>query len=126
MSYQVSTYSGDEKYSINCTGDACVGDHLCFERATFTGSFRNAKFVGFERIEAEIVADSYGESKQQHTFTLELSDGSTLLMKGRNLYREGCWRKLWNDEAERRAALAEKHSRGDEARAIRVERRMYA
>lgn len=123
MTYQISDFNGDAAHPINCTGDACVGDRVAFERATFTGSFRNAKFAGFERVEGEIVADSYGAAKQQHTFTLRLADGLTTRIKGRNLYANGLWRAAWADEDARRAALNEKHSRGDMARAARAERK---
>ena len=119
MAYQVSEFRGDEIYKFNCTGDAVTGDEVCFERATFTGSFRNAKFAGFEKVSGKIVSDSYGCDKQQHTFTLELADGSTLKIKGRNLYANGTYRKAWPDESLRRAAAADKHARGDRARAAR-------
>ncbi|MGH7239782.1 MAG: hypothetical protein ACREHG_06905 [Candidatus Saccharimonadales bacterium] len=128
MPYQTSNYAGDATYSICCTGDCVTGDRVCFERATFSGSFRNAKFAGFERIEGEIVNDSYGQHKQQHTFTLLLADGSKMTIKGRNLYANGCWRKAWTDESQRHAALNEKHARGDnarKARQIRIEERVY-
>lgn len=46
MTFQTSTFIGDPTYSIRCTGDACVGDRVAFDRATFSGSFRNAKFAG--------------------------------------------------------------------------------
>jgi len=105
-----------EQYTIDCTGDAVVGDEVCFERARFGGSWRNPKFLGMETIEGKIIRDSYGASKQQHTFMLQLSDGRKLLIKGRNLYREGCHRKPWPDESLRKAALQEKHARGDQAR----------
>lgn len=125
MTYQTSTFNGDELFSINCTGDACVGDRVAFERATFSGSFRNAKFAGFELVVGEIVKDSYGADKQQHTFTLLRDDGSTLRIKGRNLYANGLYRQAWGDEAARKAALNEKHIRGDAARAARAERKGY-
>lgn len=118
------TYNGDETYTINATGDACVGDEVRFERAVFGGSFRKPTFLGYELVTGKIVADSYGKAKQQHTFTLALSDGTTLRIMGRNLYRNGLWRKQWADESERTRVLAEKHARGDKARAIREERRM--
>jgi hypothetical protein len=44
MAFQTSTYKGDKTYTINATGDCVVGDEVSFERATFSGSFRNAKF----------------------------------------------------------------------------------
>lgn len=123
MPYQESTYRGDAEHTINCTGDACVGDEVAFERATFTGSFRNAKFAGFELVTGTIVRDSYGRDKQQHTFTLRLADGSTALIKGRNLYANGVWRKAWLDESQRSVALKDKHARGDVARAARQQRK---
>lgn len=122
MGYQESEYRGDAEYSIGCTGDAVMGDEVRFERAKFTGSFRNAKFAGFERITGKIVRDSYGEEKQQHTFTLELADGSKLKIKGRNLYANGTFRKPWTDESQRQTVREEKHQRGDFARAQRRER----
>lgn len=122
MTYETSNYTGDATYTVRCTGDAVVGDEVRFERATFTGSFRNAKFAGFETVTGKIVKDSYGKDKQQHTFTLALEDGSELRIKGRNLYANGTYRKLWADESQRRAAAEEKHARGDSARAIRASR----
>ena len=118
-----STFRGDDSYVFECTGDACQGDHVAFERAIFTGSFRNAKFAGFEMIRGEIVADSYGGAKQQHTFTIRLENGETLRIKGRNLYANTTWRKPWPDEVARRAVLVAKHKRGDAARAQRETRR---
>jgi hypothetical protein len=126
MPYNISTYSGDAEHTICCTGDAVTGDEVAFERATFTGSFRKPKFAGFELIVGRIVADSYGAGKQQHTFTIETADGGKLLIKGRNLYREGVWRKPWADESLRHAAADDKHARGDRARALRTERKEEA
>jgi len=122
MTFQTSEYTGDSEYSISCTGDAVTGDEVRFERATFSGSFRNAKFAGFERITGKIIRDSYGDKKQQHTFTLLLLDGSKLRIKGRNLYANGTYRKQWVDESARESARDEKHDRGDSARAQRRER----
>lgn len=124
MTFQTSDYTGDEDYIINCTGDCVVGDEVSFERAIFTGSFRNAKFDGFELVQGTLVNDSYGRDKQQHTFTLEMSDGSKLQIKGRNLYANGTYRKMWPDESQRGLAADEKHARGDRARAARDYRKM--
>ena len=123
MTFQTSTFSGNETYTINVTGDAVTGDEVSFERATFSGSFRNAKFAGFERVSGRIIKDSYGADRQQHTFTLALPDGSTLRIKGRNLYANGVWRKAWADESARKPVLDEKHARGDRARRARDERK---
>lgn len=122
MIYQETTFKGDSLHHINCTGDVCVGDHVAFDKATFTGSFRNPKFAGFTRVIGKVIRDSYGRDKQQHTFTLQLDDGSQMRIKGRNLYANGVWRKAWDDESLRSVALTEKHARGDKARAARARR----
>lgn len=119
MGYQNPTFKGDAAYSREATGDVVVGDEICFEQAKFSGSFRNAKFEGFEKIEGKVIRDSYGSEKQQHTFTLELKDGSELKIKGRNLYKNGVFRKEWENESDRELALDEKHQRGDVAREAR-------
>jgi len=124
MPFQNSDFKGDDIYNINCTGDAVVGDEVRFERATFSGSFRNAKFAGFEKVTGKIIRDNYGKDRQQHTFTLALEGGGELRIKGRNLYAEGVYRKQWADESLRHAAAAEKHQRGDTARADRDQRKM--
>ena len=119
MTYQISDYKGDAEFNINCTGDCVVGDEVRFERAEFTGSFRNAKFAGFEQITGKIIADSYGYEKQQHTFTIEQDSGSITLIKGRNLYANGLYRKPWKNEALRDELSDEKHTRGNCARVAR-------
>jgi hypothetical protein len=105
-----------DKYSIDCTGDCVVGDIVMFERAIFEGSWRRPIFVENETIHAEIIKDSYGADRQQHTFTLKTAGGRTFRIKGRNLYRNGTRRMAWPDESKRRLALDEKHARGDAAR----------
>jgi (S)-2-hydroxy-acid oxidase len=119
MTYQTSTFAGDNLHTIPATGDCCTGDKVAFERATFSGSFRNAKFAGFELVIGEIVADSYGDAKQQHTFTLMLANGQKTMIKGRNPYANGVYRQPWANEADRREVLDEKHCRGDFARSMR-------
>ena len=119
MAFEKSTYTGDSTYTIDTTGDCVVGDEVSFERATFSGSFRSAKFAGFELVQGRIVADSYGRDKQQHTFTIELMDGSKIRIKGRNLYANGVYRKAWADESRRLQAAEEKHVRGARARQAR-------
>lgn len=121
-----------DDFPINCTGDVVVGDTIRFTEKVFSGSFRNPKYEGNRTITAQVVADSYGIAKQQHTFTLMVincaSDGNAPCVlgrttrKGRNIYRNGCARQAWPDESSRRAIAAEKHQRGDAARAARAER----
>lgn len=120
-----STFRGDETYCIDTTGDVVVGDEVCFDRATFTGSFRNAKFAGFERIAGRVVRDSYGAQAQQHTFTIAMAGGGELRIKGRNLYKNGVFRKPWADPAARGEVADEKHARGDRARLARKERKEF-
>ena len=119
MPYKDPTFSGDEEYSVCCKGDCVVGDEVRFERARFAGPYRRygrSHFDGFELVTGKIVADSYGADKQQHTFTLELPDGKKMRIKGRNLYRNGTWRKRWADETTRISVQADKHARGKQAR----------
>jgi len=117
------TFSGDESFTINCTGDACVGDNVRFSQAKFGGSWKSPTFLGHTIITGKIVKDSYGKDKQQHTFTLLLPDGNKLRIKGRNLYANSVYRMPWADESDRQTALNEKHARGDVARADRDDRR---
>ena len=119
-------------FTIPCTGDAVTGDKVRFTEAVFAGSRRNPTFVGTRTIEAEITRDSYGADKQQHTFSMTViaadgeqapDSGARIRRKGRNLYRNGTYRAAWADEEQRLAAVAEKHGRGDAARADRQQRK---
>ena len=119
-------------FTIPCPGDACEGDVILFSEAVFAGSFRKPRFLGDRRIAAKIIKDSYGAERQQHTFSLAilasdgtepLAAGSKTTRKGRSVYRNGVLRAAWLDETERRAALDDKHARGDAARRAREERR---
>lgn len=124
MTYQNSDiFSGDNIYSIDCTGDCCTGDEVKFSRAVFSGSYRNPKFSHMENIEGTIVKESYGVEKQQHTFTIKKTNGEVIRIKGRNLYRNNTYRKSWGDEDKRKIVLKEKHSRGDNARKERFSRK---
>lgn len=128
MPYVEPTFNGDDEYSVCCTGDCVLGDHVRFERARFAGAYsryNRPRFDGFELVTGKIVADSYGPDKQQHTFTIELEDGKRIRIKGRNLYRNGTWRKSWSDETKRCSVRAEKHARGRQARAERDARREH-
>lgn len=116
MTFPEAKFKGDDNYRINCTGDCVTGDKIKFERAVFTGSYRNAKFPHFEEVEGEIIKESYGEVKQQHTFTIKKIDGTAMRIKGRNLYKNGIWRKSWDEESKRKVVLKEKHDRGSRAR----------
>lgn len=115
------------------SASVCQGDVIKFAEAVFAGSYRNARHVGERVIVCKVIKESYGELKQQHTFTLKVitstgmepvKKGKTIRRKGRTIYRHGVERLVWNDEQHREAVAAEKHERGDVARAARTVRRL--
>ena len=112
-----------KEYNIDCTGNCVVGDEIVFERAVFTGSWKKPSFSHMELIRGKIVKESYGEDKQQHTFTIETLEKKKMLIKGRNLYRNGTLRKPWVEESIRENSLLEKYKRGGIARENREERK---
>jgi len=121
-----------KKFKINCTGDVAAGDTIRFEEAVFSGSFRKPKYIGDRTIEAEVLKDSYGAAKQQHTFTLKVirsegiqavGEGETIRRKGRNIYKKGVFRQRWANETKREEIIKEKHIRGGGARRARALRR---
>jgi hypothetical protein len=122
---------------IDATGDVVVGDTIAFTEAVwpaYSPSRRSGRHpLGERTIVARVLKDSYGDFKQQHTFTLEEvaasgfaapAPGTRLLRKGRNIYRRGVTREPWADESQRELVRAEKHARGDAARRARAERRL--
>lgn len=118
--------------TMECTGDVCAGDVILWTEAVWGGSRRRPEKLGERRVVGRVVRDSYGETKQQHTLTIDIiaSDGYEPLAAGqrkhrkaRNVYRNGTFRQPWADESARRLALSDKHERGDAARAERDARR---
>jgi len=114
---------------IDATGDVVVGDQIEFIEGVFVGSYKRPRHVGDRTIIANVVKDSYGSDRQQHTFTLvviessghdPVAQGSKIRRKGRNVYRNGVVRQRWDDESLRDLALDEKHMRGDAARHLRA------
>ncbi|XP_031736646.1 zinc finger CCCH domain-containing protein 62 isoform X2 [Cucumis sativus] len=120
-------YLRESRLRIAGTKAVCiqrVKEHWRFDKVT-----RHGGLIGKRTVAGRVVKESYGASKQQHTFTVEVlwSRGVRklrplypLLVKGRNLYKLRTFRLLWNDEAERVQALAEKHRRGVAARGLRA------
>lgn len=104
-----------DDYGVIVTGDACVGDEIVFGESVFTGNWRRAKYAGCRVVRAKIIRDSYGDKCGQHTFTLELPDGTTRVKKARNVYANWTMARE-RGASERRAALEDKHKRGREAR----------
>lgn len=116
-----------EGYTIDCTGDACLGDEILILEPQFAGSYsrkKSATCTGQNVKSFKIIKDSYGAAKQQHTFTLQHGE-ELCLKKGRNIYYHKTYRKPWENEEKRKEFIAEKHERGDKARAVRRERRGY-
>ena len=114
------------------TYDIVVGDTIRFEENVFSGSWRSPKFAGKRVVAATVTKDSYGQAKQQHTFTLKILEssgtdalevGKVTRRKGRNIYRHDPVRLLWDDEDARQKVADEKHKRGDAARSDRERRR---
>lgn len=91
------------------TYDVCRGDYIRFYKKIFVGKYPNAKYIGEESMEGEVIKESYGLKRGQHTFTIKTEEGN-IRMKGRNLY-ELCYRKEWENEEERKRILDEKHER---------------
>lgn len=112
-----------EDYTIDCTGNVCQGDEITFEKAVFEGSYPKSTFSYMERRFLKVLKESYGKDKQQHTFTcLDLETDAVVRIKGRNIYRNGCQRKVWENEDDRLKVLEDKYSRGTKARSDRKER----
>ncbi|KAL3008594.1 hypothetical protein AAZX31_07G040500 [Glycine max] len=94
-------------FVLNCKGDACTGDVVLFEQNVYEMLALDIPKLDFpasgppcgKRIGAgHIVQESYGATKQQHTFP------------------------IWEDESQRQKILMEKHSRGSLAREDREAR----
>jgi hypothetical protein len=120
---KLKTYARSLGYIEDVTGDACIGDVVLFARSKFIGSWKNPTFDGVEILTGEITKDSYGEAKQQHTFTIKLFTGKTMRIKGRNLYSIATFAKSRNSR-QRDKVLVDKHNRGSQAREIREARKM--
>jgi len=108
------------------TFDVVQGDIIRFTESVFIGQRNHPRKIGDRRLIAKVVSESYGKSKQQHTFTLEIlkSDGAEAIgkqikRKGRNIYRNGVERLEWMDESLRKQVCDEKHERGHKARQAR-------
>ena len=117
---------------ISASGDVVVGDQIRYNESVWGGSHRKPRRLGERTVCGEVLRDSYGAAKQQHTFTIQvmtssgfdaLAPGAKICRKGRNVYRGKPQRLKWPDESDRLAVADEKHARGDAARDERDERR---
>ncbi|CAH2043139.1 unnamed protein product [Thlaspi arvense] len=139
--WRVKDGSGEALYprssfAINCKGDVCKGDTVLFTQKVhhkYEKMKGSGKVMGRRTVAGQVVKESYGTAKQQHTFTIEvlwcegiqkLPPLYPLLVKGRNLYRLMTLRQRWANEDDRVKVLSEKHSRGAAARKIMRERKI--
>jgi len=95
-----STYAGDTAYSIKCDHDVTVGDEVQFMRAVFNGSYPHTEYAGLEMVTGKVIGESIcdNDGKRKHTFTIETQVGKKTRITGKNLYKNGVWRKPWKDE----------------------------
>lgn len=112
---------------IECKGSIVRGDTIeWIENVYDEGGSLGLNIIKGQRVNVGVVLfDSYGEKKQQHTFTIEiisssgmdaLPEGKQILRKGRTLHRFGPKRELWDNEEMRENVEAEKRARGATAR----------
>ena len=119
---------------IPATGDVVAGDEIRYTETVWGGSYRKPIYCGDRFVRGEVLRESYGAAKQQHTFTIlvressgvsALEPGAKIRRKGRNVYRGKPSRLQWADESDRLAGADEKHARGGAARADRDRRREW-
>lgn len=69
------------------TGDRVVWNNPQFSRGTFfRGKCKGAKYLGSVTLSGIVIKHSYGMKTGQHTFSIQLDNGTRKLVKGRNLY----------------------------------------
>ena len=109
--------------------DLTAGCKICFTEPVFSGSYRNATYLGDRTITGTITKESYGAKSGQHTFTIQIEDVTgeqadvvrekgTIRRKGRNVYRD-CLTLSTPDNYQ--ALRQDKHQRGAIARDRRFE-----
>ena len=99
------------------TGDVVAGDTIRFTEGVFEGSYLSPRHVGDRNVTAEIVRDSYGAARHQHTYTLRIVEssgtqplalGTVTCRKERNICRNGTQRMRWDDESARDVVRAKR------------------
>ncbi|KAL5579615.1 hypothetical protein UlMin_012057, partial [Ulmus minor] len=107
-------------------GDIVLFEHNVYVLFNIASPSASGPPCGTRIIACRIVKESYGASKQQHTFTYYGAKGRShflhfipLLIKGWNLYCLKTLRQKWEDEGERENHWTEKHLRGSLARSNR-------
>lgn len=111
------------EYLSDVTGDACVGDRICFLDPVLDKSKSSPRLL-YKVLEAEIVRDSYASYQQNkpHTFTLVDGKGRRFVRPAKTIYSCGTL-AIERDPKVRAQYLKEKHARGSEARLLREKRR---
>lgn len=113
---------------VDCTGDVVAGDTIKFDETVRVDGAANR----WRTVTGKVIRDKYGEETQQHRFVIEVIEstgfdplpaGKRIVRRGRWLYANGVLRQPWTNKNERKAALKEKHTRGDTARQHRAFRR---
>ena len=104
--------------------DLTTGCRIRFSEPVFSGSYRNATYLGDRTITGTITKESYGAKTGQHTFTIDVDTVTgeraadiqakgTIRRKGRNVYRD-C--ETLATPPDYQALRQDKHARGAIAR----------
>lgn len=104
-------------YQFNAVGDCRPGDLIAFvKRLSARGAVsRHGAFgnlvSGYQIVEGQIVKEFGANDSRQHTFTVLMECGERVLIKARNLYAVGVWRKAWSDESQRAEITSKRNNR---------------
>jgi len=92
MAYSSVQFQGDASYNVRCKALPNIGEDVKFSRPMYVGVFPNRRFTGFEVLSGHVVASSYGEKTNRHTFTI-LTEAGKRLVQARTLLKFGAWRR---------------------------------
>lgn len=117
----------DTKGRVETTDDIVTGDEILFYEASWNTGFNRSSQIsprqaGCRVIVAQVVREGYGPGKARHTFTLRviassghepIKPGTVIWRKGKNLFCNGCWRRLRECESPREDARQKKGNSSD-------------
>jgi hypothetical protein len=89
-------------YSVLCAGDAVVGDEITFRRAVMIYKKGNYTFDRYDLITAKIIKET------PKCYSLEMTNGETIQIMQKIMYKEQLFRKPWDDETAREELADEK------------------
>jgi len=95
-------YEIGNDYSILCAGDAVVGDKITFRRAVMKYKSGLYTFDKYDLIIGKIIKET------PKFYMIEKSDGDTLQIMQKVMYKEQLFRKPWTDESQREELAKEK------------------